>query len=147
MTVSEKEIDRIITSSINEELRKVINESIAHANCYGVPRGLLEYRINEREDILIVENRSVAAYVYRNEIKQINSFLSNFISNGELGDYYINLNEYGTFIDWAKEFVLWIEVKNEEEDAEYFHITNSQTSDKQRYRICYFRLVLGRCQP
>ena len=47
MTVSEKEIDRIITSSLNEELQKVINESIAHANCYGVPRGLLEYRKQE----------------------------------------------------------------------------------------------------
>lgn len=119
MTMNEKQMDEMITSCINEELRKVINESIAHANCYGVPRGLLEYKKNEQEDILMVENRSVAAYVYRNEIKQINSYLSDLISNGKLGDYYINLNEYGTFIDWAKEFVLWIEVKNEEEDAEY----------------------------
>ena len=37
MIVSENRIDEIITSGINEELRKVIDESIVHSNCYGVP--------------------------------------------------------------------------------------------------------------
>ena len=44
MIVSENRIDEIITSGINEELRKVIDESIVHSNCDGVPKDLLEYR-------------------------------------------------------------------------------------------------------
>ena len=44
MKVSENRIDEIITSGINEELRKVIDESIVHSNFYGVPKDLLEYR-------------------------------------------------------------------------------------------------------
>lgn len=44
MIVSENRIDEVITSGINEELRKVIDESIVHSNCYGVPKDLLEYR-------------------------------------------------------------------------------------------------------
>ena len=44
MIVRENRIDEIITSVINEELRKVIDDSIFHSNCYGVPKDLLEYR-------------------------------------------------------------------------------------------------------
>lgn len=119
MIVSENRIDEIISSCINEELRKVINESIAHSNCYGVPRGLLEYRKQEWENILIVENRSVAAYIYRNVINYITAFINQRIANGNLKDEGYNINENGTFIDLAKEFVIYFFFRNEEERADY----------------------------
>ena len=119
MTVSEKEIDRIITSSINEELQKVINESIAHANCYGVPRGLLEYRKQEWENILIVENRSVAAYIYRKVLSQIANFVNQCLWSRNYQSIGFNINEKETLIDLAKEFVFYFQFQNSEEEANY----------------------------
>lgn len=119
MVINEKEIDRIIASSINEELLKVIKESIAHSNCYGVPRGLLEYRKREWEDILIVENRSVAAYIYRKVLSQITNFVNQRIRSGNYQSIGFNINENETLIDLAKEFVFYFKFKNLEEEANY----------------------------
>ena len=116
MVVSKKRLNEIISNCINDEVRRVMEESIAHANCYGVPRGLLEYRKSEREGILIVEKRSVAAYIYRNEIKEIAEYINNLLSSGNINNHYYVLENCG----FAQKCVLLIYfIKENEEEAIY----------------------------
>lgn len=105
----------MLSDFVSQEIKRVIQENISHANCYGVPRGLLEYRQSEREDILIVEKRSVAAYIYRNEIKEIIGCIHELINKGEFNNQYKVFNNFG----FAKEFVMLIYFTSGNEGAEY----------------------------
>lgn len=119
MIIDSNRINEIISETIDKELKRVMDETILHANCFGVRRGLVEYRESEREDILIVERRSVAAYIYRDEIKKLSNIVSYLINAGNHQDVYLDLNENGMNFGLAKEFILWIQFSKGNEDAEY----------------------------
>lgn len=119
MIIDSNRINEIISETIDKELKRVMDETILHANCFGVRRGLVEYRESEREDILIVERRSVAAYIYRDEIKKLSNIVSYLINVGNHQDVYLDLNANRMNFDLSKEFVVWIQFSSGEEEAEY----------------------------
>ena len=119
VNVNSKRIDSIISECIDEEVNRVIQETILHSNCYGVAGGLLEYRKSEREPVLIVEKRSVAAYIYRDVINYIETFIDRCVANGNYQTIGFNINENGTLIDLANEFIFYFQFQNSEEKADY----------------------------
>lgn len=119
MIIDSNRINEIISETIDKELKRVMDETILHANCFGVRRGLVEYRESEREDILIVERRSVAAYIYRDEIKKLSNIVSYLINAGNYQDVQFDLNANRMNFDLSKEFVVWIQFSSGEEEAEY----------------------------
>lgn len=120
-TLSSDRINQIISESLSEELRKFIHEDMRHANCFGVRGNLVEFRESEREGILIVEERSVAAFEFHDTIQQINEFINWLLQEGRTGDFQIDINEIESFsINLTTGLILQIQfTDNHPEKAEY----------------------------
>lgn len=120
--LSSDRINQIINESLSNELRKVMDEHARRANCYGVRGNLVEFREQEREYILIVEERSVAAFEFRDAIQQINEFINWLLQEGRTKSFQIDINNCGNEdlkIDLAKSVILKIKFANSQEEAEY----------------------------
>ena len=136
-------ITQIINETISKELRKVMDENARRANCFGVRGNLVEFREQEREDVLIVEERSVAAFDFRDAIQQINEFINWLLQEGRIIDFQIDINNCGNDdlkIDLAKSVVLKIKFANSQEEAEYIQdetIINNGIVEK----ICIWLLI------
>lgn len=118
---SSDRINQMISESLSEELRKFILEDIKHANCYGVRGNLVEFREQEREQVLIVEERSVAAFEFRDSIKQINQLIDLFIQERNFEDFQVDINRFENYrIDLATSVILQIQFTDTyPEKAEY----------------------------
>lgn len=118
--LSSDRINEILNETLSEELRKVLLENQKRANCIGVLGNLTEYRDFEREDIMIVEQRGVAAYDYRDSIRNICGFIDYLIQEGDYRPKEIDINNHDFLkINLAEEVILIIQFTNGEELAEY----------------------------
>ena len=80
--IDDNRVDSIVTEAINAYIKNY-SFPIGNTNCIGVPSGLMEFNRYEYEPILIVEERSVAAYKYRGVIQLISNQIEECIYNND----------------------------------------------------------------
>ena len=105
-------------------------------SCLGVPYGLLEYDKNERETILLVEERSIELFKYRDTVHLVLDQIRKDIESGNFDSHEIDVNKFGVCgIVYAKQVVFFVQYKEANMKIAYLPEEtvinqNTKTADK-----------------
>ena len=141
--IDDNRVDSIVTEAINAYI-KHYSFPIGNTNCIGVPSGLMEFNRYEYEPILIVEERSVAAYKYRGVIQLISNQIEECIYNNDFEEFSIDLNKIPNVnVDLADEVIVSFVFNNKWTEAKYMEHDTVFDKNTKHAKTVFFVIFIN----